>query len=80
MKPFLPGRYEAVAFGLLLSGTMSFIVSGLSTLLSSGVSADLPLLWLRAWSASWIVAFPTVLVVAPFVRRTLSRIVIRREG
>ena len=77
MVPFLPKRFEALAFGLLLSGMMSFIVSGLSTALSLGLSADFPLFWLRAWLPSWAIAFPAVLVVAPFVRRILARVVIR---
>ena len=75
MKPFLPKRLEPYAFGLLLSGMMSFLVSGLSTALAAGVHANFPQLWLSAWLPSWAIAFPSVLVVAPFVRRILSRIV-----
>ena len=77
MRPFLPKRFESFAFGLLLSGMMSFIVSGLATAMTIGISPELPLHWLRAWLASWLIAFPAVLVVAPFVRRILGRIVIR---
>ncbi len=76
MKPFLPKRYEHYAFGLLLSGMMSFMVSGISTALAKGVGAGFPLLWFSAWMPSWAVAFPTVLFVAPLVRRILSRIVV----
>lgn len=77
IKPFLPKRYEHIAFGLLLSGMMSCIVSGLATALGLGVTADFPLLWLKAWVPSWAIAFPSVLLVAPVVRRILGRIVIR---
>lgn len=77
MKPFLPKRYEQIAFGLLLSGMMSFIVSGLATFLGLGLSADFLFHWIKAWLPSWAFAFPVVLVVAPFVRRILARIVIR---
>ena len=76
MQPFLPKRLEPYAFGLLLSGMMSFLVSGLSTALAVGVNANFPLFWLSAWLPSWAIAFPSVLVVAPFVRRILARIVI----
>lgn len=75
MTPFVPKRFEQVAFGLLLSGMMSFLVSGLSTIIARGVDSGLPMVWLSAWLPSWAVAFPTVLVVAPFVRRILKRIV-----
>jgi hypothetical protein len=76
MKPFVQKRHEHLAFGLLLSGMMSFIVSGISTLLARGVTPALPLQWLGAWVPSWAIAFPAVLVVAPFVRRILHRLVI----
>ena len=76
MKPFIPQRYEQIAFGFLLSGMMSFIVSGLSTFLTLGFVSHFPRVWLTAWLPSWMVAFPVVLVVAPFVRRILHQIVI----
>lgn len=75
MTPFVPKRLEHVAFGLLLSGFMSFLVSGLSTMIAIGVNSALPMAWLSAWLVSWSLAFPSVLVVAPFVRRILARIV-----
>jgi fructose-specific phosphotransferase system IIC component len=75
MLLFLPKRLEPYAFGLLLSGMMSFIVSGISTALAAGVHAGFMLLWLKAWVPSWSIAFPSVLVVAPLVRRILLGIV-----
>lgn len=75
MQPFLPKWLEPYAFGLLLSGMMSFLVSGMSTALAVGLHGDFPLQWLSAWLPSWAVAFPSVLIVAPFVRRILARIV-----
>ena len=77
MKPFLPKKYEAIAFGFMLSGMMSFLVSGFATLIAVGLSAGFPLQSLMAWLPSRMLAFPVVLVVAPFVRRVLSGIVIR---
>ncbi len=46
MKPFLPRRLEPVAFGFLLSGMMSCIVSGLSTAIASGVHNGFFLRWM----------------------------------
>lgn len=63
-------------FGLLLTWFMTLIVSGISTVLAVGASAPGFLaLWFGAWVSSWAVAFPSVLVVAPLVRRILHRIV-----
>ena len=76
MPTFIPKRLESVAFGFLLSGLMSLLVSGMSTFLAAGLNGEFPALWLAAWLSSWALAFPAVLVVAPFVRRVLHRIVI----
>lgn len=76
MRPFIPQRFEHLAFGLLLSCFMSFLISGLSTLLATGLVPGFAWNWLSAWLSSWALAFPTVLMVAPFVRRVLHRLVI----
>lgn len=70
----LPARYAPVLFGLLLSGMMSAMVSGIATLRAAGLSEALPRLWLEAWLFSWAVAFPAVLVLAPFTRRVVARL------
>ena len=52
MKPFLPKKYEHFAFGFMLSGMMSCLVSGFATLISLGLSPAFPLMWLKAWLPS----------------------------
>lgn len=68
-------RFEPYLFGLLLSGLMSLIVSGIATVRGVGLPPDVVGLWLTSWLSSWIVAFPTVLVVAPLVRTLVHRLV-----
>jgi hypothetical protein len=77
MKPFLPKRFEPIAFGFLLSGFMSLMVSGLSTASALGLVPGLLSAWMAAWAKSWLFAFPAVLVVAPLVRRILRAIVVQ---
>lgn len=72
-------RYAPVLFGLLLSGFMSLIVSGIATVRAVGLVADVVTLWLEAWLTSWAVAFPVVLFVAPVVRRIVAAMV-RKEA
>lgn len=72
---FVPRRFESIAFGFLLSGFMSFLVSGLTTALAIGAGADFPSIWITSWISSWAVAFPSVLIVAPIVRKILGLIV-----
>lgn len=76
MKLFpLPHSYEHVVFGFLLSGMMSFIVCGIATFRAIGFSDIFIEKWLGAWSFAWPVAFATVLVVAPFVRLCVKKLV-----
>ena len=70
----IPQRYSHVAFGLILSGLMSCIVSGISTLRAAGWVDGLFGLWMTGWVTSWLVAFPVVLVVAPVTRRIVASI------
>lgn len=68
-------RYAPIRFGLLLSGIMSFIVSGVATLRALGPSWEMLATWLpTAWLGSSAVAFPSVPVCAPLVRRIVARL------
>ena len=71
----LPARYATIVSPLVLSLLMTFIVSFISTLKSLGFHASLPSIWMSAWGLSWLVAFPTLLVVLPLVRRIVSWVV-----
>ena len=73
-------RYAPVLFGLLLSGLMSLVVSGIATYRAVDSVDGFGELWMSSWGSSWLVAFPTVLVVAPFVRRIVARVVREPEG
>ncbi|MEY4696692.1 MAG: hypothetical protein RIT14_1120 [Pseudomonadota bacterium] len=70
----IPARYAHILFGFILSGLMSCIVSGLSTVRALGLAPHFPMLWLGNWAVSWALAFPTVLVVAPVTRRIVARL------
>ena len=53
---------------------MSCVVSGVATLNAAGLDDGFAALWLAAWYKNWIVAFPTILVVAPLTRRLVARL------
>jgi hypothetical protein len=60
---------------LILSVLMSGIVSFVATLKSIGMPPDFLGIWLGAWQVSWLIAFPTLLIVLPFVRRIVALVV-----
>ncbi len=73
----LPAFFEPIVFGLLLSGLMSLVVSGIATWNALGFVADFTPRWLESWLFAWAVAFPSVLVIAPLVRRITRTLVAR---
>ena len=73
----LPAFFEPIVFGLLLSGLMSLVVSGIATWNALGFVADFKPRWLESWLFAWAVAFPSVLVIAPLVRRITRTLVAR---
>lgn len=68
-------KTEAILFGFMLSGLMSFVVSGISALRAVGLVPSFTMLWIGAWLTAWAVAFPVVLVAAPLARRIVRRVV-----
>jgi hypothetical protein len=70
----IPRRFEAVLFGFVLSGLMSFIVAGMSTVVGHGAGIGFPALWARSWFTAWVLAFPVVVLVGPLARRLVQRL------
>jgi hypothetical protein len=70
----IPARLAPLVFSALLSGIMVCIVSAFVLVNAQGLHAELPAKWLRSCLTTWPVAFPTVAVVAPFVRRVVARV------
>lgn len=69
----IPARFAPLLFGALLSAVMVAIVSGFVLVTTQGTHPGLPAQWLRSCVTTWPVAFPTVTVVAPWVRRIVGR-------
>lgn len=68
----IPARLAPVLIALILSGMMSFLVSGVATWKAMGILPGFFGHWLEAWSFAWPVAFPTLLICRPFVTRFIG--------
>jgi hypothetical protein len=75
----LPVRFEPPLFALLLSGLMSLLVSGVATWNAVGLIDGFSAKWLSAWLGSWAVAFPAVMVVAPLVRKIVACMIVPQD-
>lgn len=69
-----PARFAPVLFGFFLSCLMSFIITCVATLKAVGMIDGFVGIWMQAWIFSWLIAFPTVLLVAPLARRLVGRL------
>jgi hypothetical protein len=69
----VPARFAPLLFGALLSAIMVAIVSAFVLATTQGLTAGLPAQWLRSCLTTWPVAFPTVTIVAPWVRKAVGR-------
>lgn len=72
----IPARFAPILFSALLSAIMVAIITAFVLLINQGWSSNFPAAWLRSCLINWLVAFPTVAVVAPFVRRMVARVTV----
>lgn len=71
----LPPKAQAIVFPLILTLLMSGVVSSIATLRAIGLEPGLVPRVLQAWALSYAIAFPTALLVMPFVRRIVAAVV-----
>jgi Protein of unknown function (DUF2798) len=71
----LPKRFAPILTGFLLSGFMTLIISAVATFRNIGFTEDFFGKWFAAYLNGWVIAFPTVLVVAPLVRKLVSLLI-----
>ncbi len=71
----LPSSAMGIVLPFLLSIVMTFVVSGVSTVLGIGLVEGLIGRWMRAWAFSWVIAFPVLLIALPVVRKAATMIV-----
>lgn len=69
----IPARYAPVVFGALLSAIMVALVSAFVIAVSGGVHQGFAAQWVKSCVTTWPVAFPTVTLVAPWVRGVVGR-------
>ena len=70
----IPNRFSPIVFGALLSAIMVAVVSAVVLAFNQGIQHGFVWTWLRSCATTWPIAFPTVTLVAPMVRRVVGRI------
>ena len=72
----IPARFAPILFSALLSAIMVCIVSAFVLMISQGFHAGFVAQWLKSCVTTWPVAFPTVAVVAPWVRGMVGKMTV----
>jgi hypothetical protein len=67
-------KYLHQVQALLLSGFMSFIMSGAITFINLGYVEGFAGIWLHAWMVAYVIAFPSILLVFPIARKLAMKI------
>ncbi|MFT3735084.1 MAG: DUF2798 domain-containing protein [Rhodocyclaceae bacterium] len=70
----IPSRFAPILFGAILSVIMVAIVSAFVLLVSQGLSTDFAARWLKSCLTAWPVAFASVTLLAPWVRRVVGQL------
>jgi Protein of unknown function (DUF2798) len=74
----IPKRFAPFLFPLLLSGFMTFLITGISMTRVLGIDTlvnnpgNFLQIWMKAYLSSWLIAYPILLLVIPVVRRVVD--------
>jgi hypothetical protein len=73
MKKLSPKTANIVSMFLMVL-IMTFIVVLVTVLVNYGTGPEFLSRWMRGWALAFIVAFPTVLVIMPVIRKLMLKI------
>ena len=71
----IPAKYTHYVFSFFMALLMSCIMSFVITVFNVSLIDNLFFIWLKAWGFAFMVAFPTINVVAPIVRKLVTLVV-----
>lgn len=73
----IPARFSPIVFGALLSVIMVALVSAFVIAITQGIDKEFGGQWIKSCATTWPVAFPTVTLIAPWVRHVVGRITVQ---
>ena len=65
-------KLSKLLFPFILSGMMSCLISGITTLKAVGLIPNFFGLWMSAWIIAWLFAFPSVMICAPITQKLVQ--------
>lgn len=77
-KNMINRKHHKIVFAFFMALLMSCIMSFAVSIFNVGFVSNIISVWLRAWAFAFVVAFPTITVVAPMVHMLVS-LVLKNE-
>jgi hypothetical protein len=68
-------RHEKYVFSFFMSLLMSCLMSLVISIHNVGLVDNIVLVWIRAWIFAFLVAFPTIIMISPVVRKLVDLVV-----
>lgn len=68
-------KYQNIVFAFFMALLMSFLMSLVISLFNVGLVDNILGIWMRAWGFAFVIAFPSVVIVTPAVRRLVSLVI-----
>ena len=59
-------------FAVLMSSVTSSVVSGLTIIITKGITSDFFYLWLKSFIRAWPIVFISILIFVPLINSLLS--------
>lgn len=71
----IDAKYQRLVYAFFMVVAMTCIMSFVITVHNVGFIPNLLQVWLKAWGFAFIVAFPTVLFLAPVMQKLVAKLV-----
>ncbi|MFA5632325.1 MAG: DUF2798 domain-containing protein [Porticoccaceae bacterium] len=72
-------KYQRFVFAFFMSLLMSCAMSLVISIFNVGLVHNIISIWLKAWAFAFVVAFPSIIMVAPVVQK-LVELVLKKES
>lgn len=70
----IPKSKAQIVIMFFMVVTMTFVVVFVTTAFNYCFQSDFVFKWLKGWGLAFIIAFPTVLIIMPFIRKFVASI------
>jgi hypothetical protein len=67
-------KYQIFIFVFLVATPLTFTMSFFNNLIAKGLSSSFLFDWMKSWGISFLIAYPTALLVATLAKKIIAKI------